>query len=209
MGFIKRIKELFGKKQPRIATTDIVGYDTSFIYIPKYSELTENERNDVDRYVEETDISKFENIIAYGNAVYEHANCNTDLLLSLYYQLTDEHTNWQSSTKTEQEILEKRLEEMIKQEELELYKLSLKNLEREATLRTIALQEIHKRKKREFRPWGVFERAERLQIKYENEQLEAAIERMKINKKVIEQQIQSINNTIVNGRNNSTISRCI
>lgn len=207
MGLIKRIRELLKKKQPRITSTEIIGYDTSFIYIPKYTELTDTERKDVDKYVLEADIKKFESIIAYGNALYEHANCNTELLLNLYYELTDEQTNWKS--KTEKEILEKRLDEMIKQEELELYKLALKNLEREATLRTIALQEIHKRKKREFRPWGFFEKAERLQRKYENEQLEAAIERMKINKKVIEQQIQSINNAIVNGRNNNTSSRCI
>lgn len=209
MGLIKRIKELFRKQQPRIATTDIVGYDTSFIYIPNYSELTEEERNVVDKYVSETDITKFESIIAYGNAVYENANCNTELLLKLFYELTDNQTNWKTSTKTEQEVLEKRLDEMIKQQELELYKLALKNLEKEATLRTIALQEIQKKKKREFRPWKVFEKAERLQRKYETEQLESAIERMKINKKTIEQQLQTIDNAITNSRNNSTISRCV
>lgn len=198
MGLIKSIKEIFRKKQPRIASTDIVGYDTSFIYIPKYKDLTDDEKKIVDRYVSETDTTKFENIIGYGNEVYEYANCNTELLLNLFYQLTDNQTDRRFSERTEQEILEKRLDEMIKQEELQLYKLSLKNLEKEAALRTIALEEIQKIKKKEFRPWGIFEKAERLQRRYQNEQLESAIERMKINKKIIEQQIQSIENTMTN-----------
>ena len=198
LGLIDGIKKIFRKNQPRIATSDIVGYDTSLVYIPKYKDLAEKEKKIVDRYILEIGITKLENIIGYGNEVYERAICNTELLLNLFYQLTDKQTDIKFSEKTQQEVLKERLDEMIKQEELKLYNLALKKIEEEVVFRTIALEEIQKRKKKEFRQIGIFEKAERLQRKYENEQLEAAIERMKINKKNIEQQIQAIENTITN-----------
>ena len=76
LGLIDGIKKIFRKNQPRIATSDIVGYDTSLVYIPKYKDLAEKEKKIVDRYILEIGTTKLENIIgrpaikAINNEVY-------------------------------------------------------------------------------------------------------------------------------------------
>lgn len=205
MGLIQIIKKLVGRKTPRLETSDIVGYHTSLVYIPKYSELSKNRKALVDSYMSATDMTKLEDVISYGNTVSKYANDNTELLINLFYRLTEEQSDRKVRTMQEHEILEERLKQMIMIEELELYKTALRNLEEEATLRTVALEEMYKRKKKEVNLWGIFERAERLQRKNQEEQLQATIERMKINKKMIEVQLRSITNTIRSGRTSNTI----
>lgn len=205
MGLIQKIKQLVNRKTPRLETSYIVGYHTSLVYIPEYSKLLENEKNVVDNYISEIDMEKLENVISYGNTVYKYANTNTDLLVGLFYRLTENQSDWNLNKMQEQDMLQERLNQMIMIEELELYKTALRKLEEEATLRTVALEEIYKRKKKEARFWGIFERAERLERKNQQEKLQSAIERMKINKKMIEEQLQSITNTMHSGRTSNPV----
>lgn len=206
---IDKIKELKNKNRPRIKTAEVVRYNTTLVYIPKYDELTDEERRIVDYYMTEVDLTKIENIITYGNKLYEYANVNTELLLNSLYKITETPSEWKVNKMTDEEILKQRLDEMTNQEEFELYRTELKKIEKESILRTVALEKIYIRNQKNFRQFGIFEKAERLKRKNEREQLETAIERMKINKKIIEQQTQSITNTINSSRNNCTIYRYI
>lgn len=195
MSLFDIIKKLIRWKQPKLETSDIVSYDTSFIYIPKYSELSKEEKKVVDTYVAQIDVTKIENIIFYGESLYEQANINTELLLSLFYRMTDEQEKWKKGNISTEEGIQKRLEAMIAGEELELYKRNLKNLEIESTLRTVALEEILKMSKKRTIKMGIFQVAEKIARKNQEQQLDAAIERMKISKKMIEQQRQGIEKT--------------
>ncbi|MBO5413702.1 MAG: leucine-rich repeat protein [Clostridia bacterium] len=197
MKLIERIKNLIiGKKkeQPKISSTDIVGYDTSLVYIPKYKELTEEEKAQVDRYVEETDTTKIENVILYGTDMNKYSKGITELLLNVAYRATEESATDRAGKLTTQDILNLRVDAMVAIEEMNYYETVLRNLEREATLRTVALEQIYKKEKGNFRTFGVFEKAERIRRQHEEERFEVAIERMRISKKIVEQQIQAVLN---------------
>lgn len=198
MQLIERIKTLIGrnrKEQPKILSTDIVSYDTSLVYIPQYKELTEEEKAQVDRYIEEIDATKIENVILYGTDMNKYSTGITELLLNVAYRTTDKGTAAKVDKLTTQDILKLRIDAMIATEEMNFYESVLRNLDREATLRTIALEQIYKKEKRNFRTFGVFEKAERIRRQDEEKRFEEAIERMRISKKIVEQQIQAIMNS--------------
>lgn len=200
MKLIKRIKDLIGIKQkekPKISSTDVVGYDTSLVYIPKYKELTEEEKAQVDKYVKETDTTKIENVILYGTDMNKYSTGITELLLNVAYRVAEEKPIGRVNKLTTQEILNLRIDAMTKAEEMKFYEAVLRNLEREATLRTVALEQKYKKEKGNFRTFGVFEKAERIRRQNTEARFEAAIERMRISKKIIEQQIQTIMNSRV------------
>lgn len=93
MKLIERIKNLIGikqKEQPKISSTDMVGYDTSLVYIPKYKELTEEEKAQVDRYVRETDTAQIDNVILYGADMNKYSKGVTELLLNVAYRVSEE-----------------------------------------------------------------------------------------------------------------------
>lgn len=198
MKLIERIKKLIGikpKEQPKILSRDIVGYDTSLIYIPQYKELTEEEKAQVDRYIKETDTTKIENVILYGTDMNKYSKGITELLLNVAYRVTEENSTGRVNKLTTQEILNLRINAMTATEEMKFYETALRNLEREATLRTVALEQIYKKEKGSFRTFGVFGKAERIRRQNTEARFEAAIERMKISKKIIEQQIQTVMNS--------------
>lgn len=192
MKLIEKIKNLIGRKhgkQPKIASTSMVGYDTSLVYIPKYTELTKEEKAEVNRYIKETDATKMENVILYGNDMNEYSKGITELLLNVAYSATEKNSTDRVDKLRTQDILKLRIDAMIAIEEMNFYETVLSKLNREAKLRTVALEQMYKKEKENFRTFGIFEKAERIRRQHEKERIEAAIERMKISKKIVEQQI--------------------
>lgn len=198
MGLLNTIKNFFGNKTKNVTqSTNLTQYDTSLIVVPEYGKLTEKERKLVDTYIQEIDKKNLETLVHYASEMFDYANVNTHLLLKLFFKITKQPSEWQLNNMTLEKMQQERLEGMILQEELEIYKKGLKNLRRESVLRTIALQEVRKKEsKRKIDFLGVFSIAERLKRRNEAEQLAMAENRMRINVKTIEQLEQVVNNTI-------------
>lgn len=198
MGVFTWLKELFFRKeQPKIASSEIIGYDTSLVYIPKYKDLSEEERKQVDKYIKQTNISKLEDIITYGSEMSKYSSRLLDLLLNVHYKMTEENERLNLSS---EEILKLRIDTLVSNEQINIYNNMLHDLEKEVALRTVALEQIYKEWKNSSRKVSLFDKAERLKKHQEKNQFEYAIERMKISKKVIEEQIQIAMNTYNSNR---------
>ena len=164
MGLLNTIKNFFGNKTKNVTqSTNLTQYDTSLIVVPEYGKLTEKERKLVDTYIQEIDKKNLETLVHYASEMFDYANVNTHLLLKLFFKITKQPSEWQLNNMTIEKMQQERLEGIIRQEELEIYKKGLKNLRRESVLRTIALQEVRKKEsKRKIDFLGVFSIAERL-----------------------------------------------
>lgn len=203
MGIFAKLKQLFFKsEQPKIASSEIIGYDTSLVYIPKYKELSEEEKKQVDKYIKQTNITKLEDLITYGSQMSKYSSGLLDLLLNVHYKMTEEHEKTNSSA---EEMLKLRIDTLVDNEQINIYQNMLQNIEREMTMRTVALEQIYKEWKGTSKKLGIFDKAERLKKHQEKNQFEYAIERMKISKKVVEEQIQIAMNTY---NSNRYVSKC-
>ena len=211
MGLLKRLANLIrGKRReiPEIASTDIVGYDTSKVIIPEYRSLNPEDKAAVDKYVEETKIEKIDDVITYGRGISKYSEGITELLLSTLYTTTEGIPELDLRNMPKEEIVKARIEAMVAEDSIRYYQAALSNLDRETKLRTVALKEIYKKQnnvfRRIFNPFNSSrqEKAEKVQKQFENGRYEYAIEGMKISKKIIEQQIQATLNAGASLRNN-------
>ena len=212
MGLLKRLANLIrGKRReiPEIASTDLVGYDTSKVIIPEYRSLSDEEKQEVDKYVEETKIEKIDDVIIYGRGISKYSEGITELLLSTLYKTTEGIPELDLRNMPKEEIVKARIEAMVAEDSIRYYQAALSNLDRETKLRTVALKEIYKKRNNVFRRIFLSPRAEKVQKQFENGRYEYAIERMKISKKIIEQQIQAVLNSGANLRYNSTSNKII
>lgn len=199
MGLLDKIKQFFSRnKQSKITSSDVTPYDTSLVYIPKYKALSEEEKAQVDKYIAQTNISKIEDLITYGKELSKYSTSLLDLLLNLHYSITEGNIGRNLS---QDEMLKIRIDKLIANEQISIYQNMLQSIEGETTLRTVSLEEIYKRWKSSFRAKDLFDKAERLQRRYMGEQFEYAIERMKISKKTVEEQLQVATNTSTSNRN--------
>ena len=205
MGLLKRLANLIrGKRReiPEIASTDLVGYDTSKVIIPEYRSLSDEEKQEVDQYVEETKIEKIDDVITYGRGISKYSEGITELLLSTLYTTTEGIPELDLRNMPKEEIVKARIEAMVAEDSIRYYQAALSNLERETALRTVALKEIYKKQNNVFRRIFLSPRAEKVQKQFENGRYEYAIEGMKISKKIIEQQKQATLNAGASLRNN-------
>ena len=205
MGLFDRLKNLIKPKQARIGTTSIVGYDTSLVYIPEYESLSEEDKKIVDKYLEETSIQKTEDVVLYGEGVSKYSLGITELLLSTLYKTTEDVQLAKLDTMSPEERSKTRINAMLGNEQIKFYNQALANLEKEVTLRAVALEkqyQEHKKGNRVFRNIFKHPIQERVQRKFEQTRFSEAIERMKILKKTIEQQQGAVINASNNMRNN-------
>ena len=205
MGLFDRLKNLIKPKQARIGTTSIVGYDTSLVYIPEYESLSEEDKKIVDKYLEETSIQKTEDVVLYGEGVSKYSLGITELLLSTLYKTTEDVQLAKLDTMSPEERSKTRINAMLGNEQIKFYNQALANLEKEVTLRAVALEkqyQEHKKGNRVFRNIFKHPIQERVQRKIEQTRFSEAIERMKILKKTIEQQQGAVINASNNMRNN-------
>ena len=83
---------------------------------------------------------------------------------------------------------------------MSIYQNLLESINRETTLRTVALEEIYKTWKRSFNAKEIFDKAEKIHRHGMIAQFEYATQRMKISKKTVENQIQTATNTSKSSR---------
>lgn len=202
MGIIDKIRNLFVRrestKQP-IQSTDVTRYDISSINVPRYSELSEEDKTIVDGFISEIDLENLDTLILYINEMAKYANANTDLLVKLFNTITKRPSDLEFSQLSQKEIEERKLDAKVQREQIGLYRQGLEYLQKESSLRATALVEIgRKESKRKLDFLGLFGRAERLKRKNQMELLQSVTEQMKICKKTIEQQIQASTNAMQN-----------
>lgn len=210
MGLLNYIRTIFqrGKNNiPEVTSTNIVRYDTSLVHIREYKELSKDEQTKVDEFIEKIKIDKLEDVVFYGEGISKHTTAVTELLLNTLYQITDEMPIGKLETRPKEDILTEKINTLIAKAQMSHYQNALFHLQKEAELRTIALQEIHKKNNRIFRRIFGAPNVEKTQRQFENRRFEDAIERMKISAKVIEQQIQAVMNNQSNMRYISTSFR--
>ena len=156
MGLFAKIRHFFEKsEQPKIAENSIVRYDTSSIVIPRYESLSRKDKEIVDKYIKETKISNLEELINYGKSTSEYSTGILQLLLSLYYKITEEKND---SNMTKKDMLKLSVDTLITNEQVLIYEKMLKDLEKEITLRTIALEQMFKQWKSEHKMMGMFKK---------------------------------------------------
>ena len=209
MGLFKWLTNLIKpkNKQQRIASTDIVGYDTSKVVIPEYKSLNPEDKERVDQYIEETKIESIDDVVKYGRGISKYSEGITELLLSMLYRTTENIPELSLKNMPKEEIAKARIEAMVAEESVRYYQAALNNLNRETTLRTVALENIYEnRRSIKNRIIGLTSRERKAQARFEEGRYEYAIEGMKISKKIIEQQIQASLNAGINMRNNRTSS---
>jgi len=207
VGFLETIKNLFqrGKNNlPELSSTNIVRYDTSLVHIREYKKLSKDEQAKVDEFIEKTKIDKLEDVVFYGEGISKHSTAITELLLSTLFQITDEMPIGKLETRPKEDILTEKINTLIAKAQMSHYQNALFDLQKEAELRTIALQEINKKNNRIFRRIFGAPNVEKIKKQFEKRMFEDAIERMKISAKVIEQQIQAVMNNQSNMRYIST-----
>ena len=199
MGLLDKLKHFFSRNpKPQITSSDVTPYDTSLVFIPKYKSLSDTEKAQVDKYITQTNISRIEDLITYGKDLSTYSTSLLDLLLNLHYSITEENIG---KNITQEEMLKIRIDKLIANEQISIYQNMLQSIEGETTLRTVSLEEIYKRWKASFKAKDIFNSAERLHRRYMGEQFEYAIERMKISKKTVEEQLQVAINTSKTNRN--------
>ncbi len=204
MGLRDIIRSLFKKEEKilRIQSTDLA---MDSIFIPKYANLSEEDKKKVDSYIEEVDFEKLDTLMMYADDMSDNAYANTYLLLNLFRRITTRPLEAELNRLSDEEIVERRLDALIQKEELIVYKQELIKLKEESTLRAVALEEIKRREgKRRFDFIGLFGSARKLERKNKIELLENATERMRISKKTIEQQMEVVINGITTEEISST-----
>ncbi len=212
MGLFNWLANLIRPKKlqlPEMTSKDLIGYDTSKVVIPEYKSLSPKEKQEVDQYVEEAKIEKIDDVITYGRVISKYSEGITELLLSMLYKSTDSIPEFKLRNMTKEEIAKARIEAMLAEESIRYYQAALYNLNRETELRTVALKKIYKEKNNVFRSIFKLTKAEKVQKQFENGRYEYAIERMKINKKTIEQQIQASLIASNNLRNNRASNKTV
>ena len=201
MTIIKRIKSLFkGKKinQEIQEETNIVGFDTSHIFLPKIKDLSIEDQELVKRYISEIDLDNFETLINYSKDLSERANINTNILIS-YLMKLEELVSKIKYIKDENELLDKEIELKILESKIYLVNQNLIKIQKENYLRTIAISEVEKKQNnRIYEFLGIFKEAKRIRIRNLKRSLSEAVNKMKINIIVINSQRTSIENTITN-----------
>ena len=124
MGLLKRLANLIrGKRReiPEIASTDIVGYDTSKVIIPEYRSLNPEDKDVVDKYVEETKIEKIDDVITYGRGISKYSEGITELLLSTFYTTTEGIPELDLRNMPKEEIVKARIEAMVAEDSIRYY----------------------------------------------------------------------------------------
>lgn len=176
------------KKLNDVPDSRLVKFDTSLIFVPKYEDLTDEEKALVEEYKKEINVTDVASLIHYAADLSDDGNINTKIVTDLLYR-EEQKPIVQMDT---EEILGKRLKTLIHIEEIKAAREELDNMAHKGRLRIVALDEVQKEENSlKERISGAFKSAERIHRRNKREMLLQAKERMQIAIKAIDQQCQA------------------
>lgn len=166
--------------------------DTSFIKVPRLSDLSKENQDKVMEYFNEIKYENYETIVKYGESLLEKSNQETDFLV---HDLEDSIKNISTMLKDINENNYFKL--LLYREEIKLSIEELNKIEQEAELRLIALDMyIKKEERRKYDFLGIFGKAERLRYLSDKSSLLNERQRLLITIKLNKQHLQIIYNTL-------------
>ncbi len=187
------IKRLFKiKSTTNNSDVGISTIDTSFINVPKLSDLSKENQDKVMEYFNEINYDNYETIVKYSDDLLGKSNKEIDFFV---HNIEDIIKSIANSVK---EINEKcYLKLLVYKEEIVLYIDELNKIEQEAELRLIALDTyIKKEERRKYDFLGIFGKAERLRYLSDKNSLLNERQRLLITIKLNKQHLQIIHNTL-------------
>ena len=166
--------------------------DTSFIKVPKLSDLSKENQDKVMEYFNEIKYENYETIIKYGDSLLEKSNKEVDFFV---HDLEDSIKN---ITAILNEVNgENYVKLLLYKEEIKLSIEELNKIEEEAELRLIALDTyIKKEEQRKYDFLGIFGKAERLRYLSDKSSLLNERQRLLIAIKLNKQHLQIIYNLL-------------
>ena len=177
------IKTIFKKKQPINNSVDITTIDTSFIHIPKFSELSKTDQDKVLDYYHKLNLDNYDILVKYSDDIREKYDIDKELL---HLTLT-RYNEWYKDVENNNIITDLyRLIHKINYSVLSKYEYKyiyddIINIRKELELRAVALNMfIKKESKRKYDFLGIFGKAERLKYLSDKNRLNSEYERLKI-----------------------------
>lgn len=187
------IKKLFKNKTDINSNSlGISTIDTSFIKVPKLSDLSKENQNKVMKYFNEINYNNYETIVKYGDSLLEKSNKEIEFFV---HDLEDIIKDISTIIKDINE--ENYYKLLLYKEEIKLSIEELNKIEKEAELRLIALDMyIKKEERRKYDFLGIFGKAERLRYLKDKSSLLNERQRLLITIKLNKQHLQIIYNSL-------------
>ena len=187
------IKRLFKiKSSTNGSDVGISTIDTSFIKVPKLSDLSKDNQDKVMEYFNEIKYDNYSTIVKYSDSLLEKSNKEIDLFV---HDLEDSIKNISAILKKVNKYNYLKL--LLYREEIKLCIEELNKIEEEAELRLIALDTyIKKEQRRKYDFLGIFGKAERLRYLSDKSSLLNERQRLLIAIKLNKQHLQIIYNTL-------------
>ena len=181
----KLLRHLIEKLRPKQITRGVDANKNnlgmSVIYreasnIPDYKELSPEEKSIVDQYIESIDISKADNLMEYATEIDKRR----EKAYKWFFMVLDRETEEQMQFDDRNITIKQIVDRAVTREKLQIHEQELKDLEKEITLRIIALEKF-KKDKHFLNVSSIFGFARAELMKYNTEifRLEESIERMK------------------------------
>jgi len=186
---------------------DLLGIDTSLVFVPKYKDLSEEEKQAVDEYYEalielEKDKSlsseKYKSIVKYSDDIRKKSDVNTAVLMHLLSRLTDHKPEKRLSKEEKQErAISRYLDAKINKEEFKIVLKDIQKTRHEAVLKTVALERYsQEHKKKKYDLLGFFRNAEALKKIQDRQSIANSVECVKIAIKNMDNQSQAVVNVM-------------
>ena len=191
------IKRLFKiKSTTNVSDVGISTIDTSFIKVPRLSDLSKENQDKVMEYFNEIKYDNYETIVKYSDSLLERSNREIDFFV---HDLEDSIKDISSIIKEVSKNNHFKL--LLYKEEIKLSIDEITKIEEEAELRLIALDMyIKKEEKRKYDFLGIFGKAERLRYLSDKSSLLNERQRLLVTIKLIRQHLQIIYNTLKNNK---------
>ena len=161
------LKNLFKKNKFESNTSDISTIDTSFIRVPKLSELNKESKKIVLSYLDKLNSNNYENLVKYSDDLLKQANIEREVLLRTMNRYDEQYKSLEEKYDNKKDISTSKIYNLGKLSSYE-YKIivdNIMNIRKELELKLIALDMyIKKEEKRKYDFLGIFGKAER--IKY-------------------------------------------
>ncbi len=168
--------------------------DTKSVFIPKYKELSEEEKAVVEQLKAEILIIRREtrSLVSYEKELAQEVDRNQQIISNLLYQSVTVFRPERAEEMEPAKMIKMRLEVLRKQEEMNVAYEKMQELRKQAVLRTVAMQEIEREEKRIVHKLTVFRTAERIKQEGDKASIALAKGRMIVTVKVMEQQIEAV-----------------
>lgn len=181
------------------ANADLSIFDTSLVFLPKYSELTPEDKNTVDGIIKTLSLDDYASFVKFGDVFTSKSNAVTEVIIQVLGRISKDNPQYNlvRYQNDAPQMIPKLIRAEILHRELITCVHTLEETKKDAYLHAVALDRYIKRETlRKLDFLGVFGKANRLLFLRNQHSLEEAKQRVLISIKVLEQHSLAVAQTL-------------